>query len=29
VNGEITVQLARRQAQGEPILNAIRVGNAQ
>jgi hypothetical protein len=28
VNGEITVQLARRQAQGEPILNAIRVGNA-
>jgi N-acetylneuraminic acid mutarotase len=28
VNGEITVQLARRQAQGEPILNAIRVGKA-
>ena len=26
VNGEITVQLAKRQAQGEPILNAIRVG---
>jgi N-acetylneuraminic acid mutarotase len=28
VNGEITVQLARRQAQGDPILNAIRVGHA-
>ncbi len=26
MNGEITVQLAKRQAQGEPILNAIRVG---
>jgi N-acetylneuraminic acid mutarotase len=26
VNGVITVQLAKRQAQGEPILNAIRVG---
>ena len=26
VNGEITVQLAKRQAQGDPILNAIRVG---
>jgi len=26
VNGEITVQLANRQAHGEPILNAIRVG---
>jgi N-acetylneuraminic acid mutarotase len=26
VNGEITVQLAKRQSQGEPILNAIRVG---
>jgi hypothetical protein len=28
VNGEITVQLANRQAHGEPILNAIRVGHA-
>jgi N-acetylneuraminic acid mutarotase len=26
INGEITVQLAKRQAQGDPILNAIRVG---
>ena len=26
VDGEITVQLAKRQSQGEPILNAIRVG---
>jgi N-acetylneuraminic acid mutarotase len=26
VNGEINVQLAQRQAHGEPILNAIRVG---
>jgi hypothetical protein len=26
INGEITVQLANRQAHGEPILNAIRVG---
>ena len=26
VNGEITVQLAKRQAQGEPLLSAIRVG---
>jgi hypothetical protein len=28
MNGEITVQLANRQAHGEPILNAIRVGHA-
>jgi len=28
VNGEINVQLARRQGSGDPILNAIRVGQA-
>jgi N-acetylneuraminic acid mutarotase len=28
MNGEINVQFARRQGQGDPILNAIRVGHA-
>jgi hypothetical protein len=28
LNGEVTVQLARRQGAGDPILNAIRVGKA-